>query len=94
MPADFVPKTIDLIRFLPEIILTVTGTLLMVLDAFAGRRWSGVYGNFSLLALAGSLAAAVYAFGVPGPAFSGGPDRLAAAQGNAIAENLGLPRSF
>ena len=38
MPADFVPRTIDLIRFLPEIILTVMGTLLMVLDAIAGRR--------------------------------------------------------
>ena len=25
MPADFVPKTIDLIRCLPEIILTVRG---------------------------------------------------------------------
>ena len=71
MPADFVPRTIDLIRFLPEIILTVMGTLLMVLDAIAGRRWSGVYGNFSLVALAGALAAAVYAFSIPGPAFSG-----------------------
>ncbi len=71
MPADFLPKTTDLIRFLPEIILTVMGTLLMVLDGFAGRRWSGVYGNVSLVALAGALAAAVYASGVPGPAFSG-----------------------
>ena len=41
----------DMIRFLPEIILTVAGTLLMVLDPLLHRRSSNVFGHLSLLAL-------------------------------------------
>jgi NADH-quinone oxidoreductase subunit N len=71
MPTEFFPKSVELLRFLPEIILTLTGVLLMVLDGLGGRRWSGAYGNISLLGLAGALAAAVAASSNPGPAFSG-----------------------
>ena len=71
MPAEFLPKSVDLIRFLPETILTATGTLLMVADGIAGRRWSKAYGNLSLIGLVAALLAAVYAYGDPGPAFSG-----------------------
>jgi NADH-quinone oxidoreductase subunit N len=71
MPAEFFPTSLDLIRFLPETVLTTTGALLMVVDAIAGRRWSRLYGHISLLGLAGALAAAVAAYGTPGPAFSG-----------------------
>jgi NADH-quinone oxidoreductase subunit N len=71
VPADFVPKSVELLRFLPEIILTVVGTLLMVLESIGGLRWSRLYGNLSLAGLAGALAAAVSANGSPGPAFSG-----------------------
>ena len=71
MPADFFPKSVELLRFLPEIVLTVVGTLLMVLESIGGRRWSRFYGNLSLAGLAGALAAAVSAYGSPGPAFSG-----------------------
>jgi NADH-quinone oxidoreductase subunit N len=71
MPAEFFPTSADLIRFLPETVLTVTGALLMVVDALAGRRWPHLYGHISLLGLAGASAAAVAAYGTPGPAFSG-----------------------
>src|SRR5690348_756167 len=71
MPAEFFPKSVELLRFLPEIILTFTGVLLMVIDPLAGPRWSKLYGNLSLVGLAGALAAAVLAYGTPGPAFSG-----------------------
>ena len=71
MPAEFFPKSVELIRFLPEIILTITATLLMVVDPLAGQRASKLYGNLSLVGLAGALAAAVLAYGTPGPAFSG-----------------------
>jgi NADH-quinone oxidoreductase subunit N len=71
MPAEFFPTSTDLIRFLPETVLTVTGALLMVVDAIVGRRWSQLYGHISLLGLAGALVAAVAAYGTPGPAFSG-----------------------
>ncbi len=51
-------------------VLTATGTLLMVADGIGGRRWSKFYGNFSLVGLAAALLAAVVAYGNPGPAFS------------------------
>jgi NADH-quinone oxidoreductase subunit N len=71
VPADFFPKSVELLRFLPEIVLTVVGTLLMVLESIGGQRWSRLYGNLSLAGLGGALAAAVSAYGSPGPAFSG-----------------------
>ncbi len=71
MPAEFLPKGAELIRFLPEMILTAAGTLLMVADGIGGRRWSKQYANISLAGLAGALVAAVVAYGDPGPAFSG-----------------------
>ena len=71
MPADFFPKSVELLRFLPEIVLTIVGTLLMVLESIGGQRWGRLYGNLSLAGLAGALAAAIWAYGSPGPAFSG-----------------------
>jgi hypothetical protein len=65
VPADFFPKSVELLRFLPEIILTVVGTLLMVLESIGGLRWARLYGNLSLAGLAGALAAAVSAYGSP-----------------------------
>lgn len=66
------PATADLIRILPEIILTVMGTLLMVLDPLLRKRSSSLFGNLSILALLAALAASVYAFLVQGgPAFGG-----------------------
>jgi NADH-quinone oxidoreductase subunit N len=61
----------DIVRFLPEIILTVMGTLLMVLDPVIHRRSSNAFGHLSLLALIAALAGAVYAYTQPGPAFGG-----------------------
>jgi len=71
VPADFFPKSVELLRFLPEIVLTIVGTLLMVLESIGGQRWGRLYGNLSLAGLAGALAAAIWAYGSPGPAFSG-----------------------
>jgi NADH-quinone oxidoreductase subunit N len=61
----------DAIRFLPEIILTLTGTLLMVLAPLVKRRDSQVFGTLTLLALVAALAASVYAYTQAGPAFGG-----------------------
>jgi NADH-quinone oxidoreductase subunit N len=61
----------DLIRFLPEIILTVMGTLIMVLDPLLDRRESKVYGTLSLCTLVAAIGAAIYAYSMPGPAFGG-----------------------
>ena len=71
MPAEFVPSGVELARFLPEILLTLAGTLLMVIEAVAGRRWPNLYGNLSLVALVAALGATLNAYGMPGTAFSG-----------------------
>src|SRR3954451_23383670 len=69
MPANIGMNPGDLIRFLPEIILVVMGTLLMVLDPIIGKRSSYAFGHLSLLGLAAALAGTVYAYQEQGPAF-------------------------
>ena len=71
MPVSNFVNTSDLIRFLPEIILTVMGTLLMVLDPVIHRRSSNAFGHITLLSLAAALAGSVYAYTKAGPAFGG-----------------------
>ena len=61
----------DLIRFLPEIILTAMGTFIMVLDPLLNRRESKAYGTLSLATLVAAILAAIYAYSQPGPAFGG-----------------------
>jgi NADH-quinone oxidoreductase subunit N len=60
-----------MIRFLPETILISAGTLLMLLEAVLSRKWQRSFGHISLVALAAAMAAALYAYDSPGPAFSG-----------------------
>ncbi|MDQ6699362.1 MAG: NADH-quinone oxidoreductase subunit N [Acidobacteriota bacterium] len=70
MPANVMPSSAEMIRFLPEIILTVLGTLLMVLDPLFAIRLPKMFGNLSILGLLAAMAASIYAFTMPGPAFS------------------------
>ena len=67
MPASYNPA--DLIRFLPEIILTVMGTLLMVLDPIIHRKSSKLFGHLSVVALVAAIGGAVLAWQQQGPAF-------------------------
>jgi NADH:ubiquinone oxidoreductase subunit 2 (subunit N) len=71
MPASYGFNPSDLIRFLPETILTVMGTLLMVLDPILHRRSSNVFGHLSIAALVAAIGGAVYAYTQAGPAFGG-----------------------
>src|SRR5579864_1230770 len=68
MPTSWMPSTAEYLRFLPEIILTLVGTLLMVMDAISERRGSPLYGNISIAALLAAGVASITA--EPGPAFS------------------------
>ncbi len=61
----------DLIRFLPETILTAAGTLLMVLDPVLGKRRPAAFGHLSIAALAAGIAGAVLANANGGLAFGG-----------------------
>jgi NADH-quinone oxidoreductase subunit N len=71
MPDNPWPSTAELIRILPEIILTAAGTLLMILDVSLGRRGRNTYGHVAMAALVLALAAALYVGTIPGPAFGG-----------------------
>src|SRR4051794_11105166 len=68
MPANSLNPS-DLIRFLPEIILTIMGTLLMVLDPIIRKRSSHLFGHLSILGLLAAIGGAIYAYQQPGPAF-------------------------
>jgi len=70
MLANFSPSADDLLRFSPEIILTVAGTLLMVLDPLFARRLPKLFGHLSILALILAIAGAAGANSVPGSSFS------------------------
>lgn len=71
MSANLYPSLPELIRFLPELILVAAGTLLMLIEAVAERRWPDLYGNLSLAALLCAMGGAVYAFTMAGTGFSG-----------------------
>ncbi len=70
MPINFSPSPDDLLRFSPEIILTVAGTLLMVLDPLFAKRFPKLFGHLAILALALATWGAVAANAVPGASFS------------------------
>ncbi|HLK70216.1 MAG TPA: NADH-quinone oxidoreductase subunit N [Bryobacteraceae bacterium] len=61
---------VDLVRFLPEIILTVVGTFLMVLDPILHKRSSHAFGHLSLLALIAAMGGSIYAYTEPGKSFN------------------------
>ena len=71
MPISNFASPSDMIRFLPEIILTIMGTVLMVLDPVLHRRSSNAFGHLSILSLAAAMAASIYAYTDPGTAFGG-----------------------
>ena len=70
MPVNFAPSADDLLRFSPELILSIAGTVLMILDPLFALRLPRLFGNLSVLALILALFGAVAAFSVPGAAFS------------------------
>src|SRR5271163_4577116 len=71
MPVNFMPTGVDYLRILPEIIMTVAGTLIMLIEGWLGG--SDKKTNLSaltFLALAAALVAAVAANTSPGLSFS------------------------
>lgn len=70
MPPGFAPSSDDILRFAPELILSIAGTLLMVLDPFFATKKPKLFGHLSIMAFLLALAGAVIANGVPGSAYS------------------------
>ena len=69
-PASFAPSSDDLLRFAPEIILTIAGTLLMILDPLFAKRYPKMFGHLSIIALIAAVAGTAGAYTVQGSAFS------------------------
>ena len=71
MSVSGLPAGIEYLRFLPEIILSVAATLVMVLEPLTGAGKKNGIVALTLAAFAGAIVAAVFANGSPGTSFSG-----------------------
>lgn len=69
MPANFIPTGAEYLRILPEIILTLAGTLIMILEGMRGPNESKVVTGLTFGALIAALFGAVIANSSPGFAF-------------------------
>lgn len=69
MPVNYIPTGAEYFRFLPEIILTLVATAVMMLEPVIGQRHRSFLPNLSLAGLFAALWAAVVAYSNPGPAF-------------------------
>jgi NADH-quinone oxidoreductase subunit N len=72
MPVNFLPTSVEYLRVLPEIILTLAGTFVMLLEGIFGLKGGGrksVFFPFSIVSLGAALIASLAAYGDPGPAF-------------------------
>jgi NADH-quinone oxidoreductase subunit N len=69
VPVSLAPDQLELGRFLPEIILTMFGTLLMLLIPIVKDRQPNLYGNISIVAILAAIAASFHSYSVKGMAF-------------------------
>jgi len=69
MLGNFLPHASDYLRFLPEIVLSIFGVLIMVLEAITTERQKTSLGVLSLVGIAVAFAANAYAYTDPGHAF-------------------------
>src|SRR6266571_4629484 len=70
--ANALPVSADeYLRFLPEIILSIAGTLLMILEPLTGAGKKNALAGLTFVAFVAALAAAIWANSSPGTAFSG-----------------------
>jgi NADH-quinone oxidoreductase subunit N len=70
MPANFAPTAIDYLRILPEILMVITGTLIMVLEPLIGGNKRNAFSSVTLVGFIAALVAAVAANDHPGLSFS------------------------
>ncbi len=70
MAASLMPSELELTRYLPELILSLFGTVIMVMAPIVKNRTSNLFGNISLIGICVAIAGAIIAFTAPGLAFS------------------------
>lgn len=72
MPANFLPSAAEYVRILPELILTIAGVIIMLLEGMRDENEeSSLIPGVTLLALIAALGAAMFAYTDPGTAFQG-----------------------
>jgi NADH-quinone oxidoreductase subunit N len=69
MLGNFMPHAADYLRFAPEIVLSVFGVVIMVLEAITSEAQKTSLGLLSLLGIVVAFAANAYAYTDPGQAF-------------------------
>ena len=71
-PAAFYPTATDYLRFLPELILTIGGVLLLVLEALTGdNKDKTSLGYVAIAVVLGAMFAVPVALANPGTSFNG-----------------------
>ena len=70
MPDNFLPSSSEYLRILPEIILTLVGTLIMLLEAVLKDSQKRIFAPLSVAGLTAALAGAIFANNDPGMAFN------------------------
>jgi NADH-quinone oxidoreductase subunit N len=71
MPVNFMPTGTDYLRILPEIIMTVAGTLIMLIEGWlSGENKKSNLSVFTFIAFVAALVAAVVANASPGLSYS------------------------
>src|SRR5271170_6598254 len=70
MLASFAPSGVDYLRILPEIIMTVAGVLIMLLEGWLGEDKQRNLSALTFVAFAAALVSAVAANANPGLSFS------------------------
>jgi NADH-quinone oxidoreductase subunit N len=70
MPVNYVPAAADYIRFLPELIMIVAGTLIMLLTPWLGSERRNALTTLTIFGFVAALAGAVFANNSPGTSFS------------------------
>ena len=70
MPVNFMPTGTDYFRILPEIIMTIGGTLIMLIEGWLGENKKRNLSAFTFVVFAAALVAAIAANGSPGLSFS------------------------
>src|SRR5438477_4294033 len=69
MLGDFMPHGSEYLRFLPELVLSLFGVVIMILEAITSEGQKTSLGVLSLAAIAIAFATDVYAYTNPGQAF-------------------------
>src|SRR5260370_39934308 len=70
MPGNFAPSAADYLRILPEIIMIVAGTLIMLIEPLLGERKKEGLSFLTVVAFLAALVAAIIADSNPGTSFS------------------------